>query len=140
MARRTGIAAALLLVFVASAAGASASVPVRVTPPAGDASTTFVVSFTAPTTTGVVGSTRIRNEVVAVSRSVSAGCRSNETRFAPNVRRGARVRVGLVGPGWCSGTFSGKVIELRSMVCPPGSMCPAYIRMRTLGTFSFSVR
>jgi hypothetical protein len=32
------------------------------------------------------------------------------------------------------------VLELQTLNCPPRSLCPMYARLRTLGTFAFSVR
>jgi hypothetical protein len=136
---RSLVLAGVLLLACVSGAAAS-GIRVAVTPHTGASSGTFIVSYVAPRTTGVVGSTRIRNEVRAQTGSVSGGCQSLKSQFVPAAKRGQHVRVALrAGAGWCSGTYSGKLVELVSPVCPPGSMCPQYLRIRTLGTFTFVV-
>ena len=140
VARRFAIAAALLVLVLLYAAGAAARLAITVTPAAGSRTTRFTVSFTSPGTTGIVGTMRLRDELTARSRSVSGGCRSGVSRALPTLRRGQQLHITLAGPGWCTGTFSGKLIQLQSIVCPPRSFCPAYVRIRTLGTFSFTVR
>ena len=140
MSHRSLALAGLLLLACASGAGADSGVRVTVTPHAGASTSTFVVSYVAPATTGVVGATRIRDEMRAQAGSTSAGCQSLKTQFVPAVQRGQHVRVALRSvSGWCAGTYTGKLVELVSPVCPPGSLCPQYLRIRTLGTFTFVV-
>jgi hypothetical protein len=116
---------------------------VHVTPAAGGPATRFVISFTAPAKTGVVGSIRLRDEVSATMTSTSPGCQSSASKFVSVARRGQHIQVLLdpakAGGRWCAGLFTGKVLELQTPVCPPDSMCPMYVRIRTLGTFSFRV-
>jgi hypothetical protein len=139
MRLRTLALAILLLLTCVSGAGASV-VRVSVTPHAGASTSTFTVSYVAPTKTGVLGSTRIRDQVRVQTGSVSAGCQSLKTRLVPAVQRGQHVRVALrAGTGWCSGTYTGKLVELVSPVCPRGALCTYYLRIRTLGTFTFVV-
>jgi hypothetical protein len=51
----------------------------------------------------------------------------------PVARRGQRVRVRLdsfaLGGRWCTGRYTGKITELQTLFCLPGTMCPAYIRL-----------
>jgi hypothetical protein len=132
--------AGLLLLMCASGAGAASGLHVTVTPDDGAHLSTFTVAYVAPAQTGVLGSIRLRDEVRAQTRSASAGCQSVKTQFVPAVERGQRVRVALrPGTGWCAGTFTGKLIELVTPVCPPRSLCPQYVRIRTLGAFTFVV-
>jgi hypothetical protein len=139
MRLRTLALTTLLLLTCASGAGAS-GVRVSVTPHAGASTSTFTVSYVAPTRTGVVGSTRIRDQVRAQTGSVSGGCQSLKTQAVPAVQRGQHVHVALrAGTGWCSGTYTGRLVELVSLVCPRGALCPQYLRIRTLGTFTFVV-
>jgi hypothetical protein len=132
--------AGLLLLVCSSGAGAASGLHITVMPAAGARMSTFTVAYVAPTKTGVVGSTRLRDEVRAETRSIAAGCQSVKTQFVMAVQRGQHVRVALhAGSGWCAGTYIGKLVELVSPVCPPGSLCPQYLRIRTLGSFTFVV-
>jgi hypothetical protein len=138
--RQRSLALAGLLLLLGASAAAAAGIRVSVTPQAGSRTSTFMVSYVAPTKTGVVGSKRIRDQVRAQTGSVSAGCQSLRAQFVPAVQRGQHVRVALrADTGWCSGTYSGKLVELVSLVCPPDAMCPQYLRVSTLGTFTFVV-
>jgi hypothetical protein len=135
--------AAVVFSLLALNAGAAVGTKVHVTPGAGPPSGTFTVSFVAPARTGVNGSVRLRDEVTASTPAAAAGCDASALQLAPNAQRGQLVRVALhpaTGTRWCTGSFSGKVLELQTLVCPPRSMCPLYERLRTLGTFAFSVR
>jgi hypothetical protein len=128
-----------LLLLLSPGAGAAGGLLVHVTPAAGGPATRFVASYSAPVKTGVVGSIRLRDEVSAETSSASSGCQSSVSKFVPAVRRGQRVQVALAVGRWCVGVFKGKLLELQTPVCPPGSMCPMYVRIRTLATFSFRV-
>ena len=142
--RFAGLCATVVaLVLVSSGAGAT-GVAVRVTPAVGVPGTTFVVSFVAPKRTGVVGSIRLRDELDVETTSGVAGCLDRASVFVPDARQGQRVSVRLdpaaFGERWCSGVFRGRLLELQSIVCPRGMMCPTYVRIRTIARFSLSVR
>ncbi len=122
------------------AAVAGAQVALKVTPAAGGRSTTFTVSFVSPSRTGIVGSRRLRDEISVSAGSVSAGCQATRQAMLPNLRKGEHAQIKLAASNWCTGTYKGRLLQLQSIVCPPGAMCPQYIRLTTLGTFSFTVR
>lgn len=127
------IAATLLLECVPAAA---TLVPSTVAPATGTPASTFVVSFTSPGRTGVIGSKRLLDQLSAVSVTPRKGCLPQVESPVPAARRGQRVRIRLdpsaLGGRWCSGRYTGKVVELQTLVCPPGVMCPTYVRL--LGT------
>ena len=123
--------------FLLTCAPASATlVPARVTPSAGTPASTFVVSFVSPVRTGVIGSKRFLHRLSAVSATPTKGCLPQVESSVPIARKGQRVRVKLdpfaLGGRWCTGRYTGKIVELQTLVCPPGTMCPTYVRM--LGT------
>jgi hypothetical protein len=117
---------------------------VQVNPAVGGPTSTFVVSFTAAASTGVIGSMRVRNELSADTGSTSTTCDSHPSQLVPDLHRGQRIHVTLdrrpADARWCAGVFRGKLVELQTLVCPFRSLCPDYVRIRTLGTFSFVVR
>ena len=110
--------------------------PARVIPAAGTPTSTFVVSFTSPGRTGVIGSKRLLDQLTAVSATPVKGCLPQVESAVPDAHRGQRVRVRLdpftLGGHWCTGRYTGKIVELQTLVCPPGAMCPTYVRL--LGT------
>jgi hypothetical protein len=150
VARRLGgllllpLLAGALLLLLARGAGASVGVPVQVNPAVGGPTSTFVVSFTATASTGVIESMRVRDELRADTGSTSTSCDSRVSQLVPDVHRGQRIHVTLerrpADARWCAGVFRGKLVELQTLVCPLRSLCPDYVRIRTLGTFSFVVR
>lgn len=115
---------------------AASLVPARVIPAAGTPTSTFVVSFTSPGRTGVIGSKRLLDQLTAVSATPVKGCLPQVESAVPDAHRGQRVRVRLdpftLGGHWCTGRYTGKIVELQTLVCPPGAMCPTYVRL--LGT------
>ncbi|HEY8645806.1 MAG TPA: hypothetical protein VIL77_08020 [Gaiellaceae bacterium] len=137
------LAAVVALALVSRSASAG-GVVVRVEPAAGGPGTTFVVSFTAPARTGVIGSMRLRDELNVETTSAVRGCLARASERVPDARRGQRVRVSLdpatLGGRWCAGVFRGRLLELQMAVCPPGALCPMYVRIRTIGRFSLVVR
>jgi hypothetical protein len=129
--------ATIVATFVLACVPAAATiVPATVIPATGTPASTFVVSFVSPTRTGVIGSKRFLDKLTAVSAAPAKGCLSQIEASAPAARRGQRVRVRLdpfaLGGRWCTGRYTGKIIELQTLVCPPGTMCPTYVRL--LGT------
>ncbi len=119
--------------------------PLGASPPAGTPHTVFVISFTAPSTTGVLGSIRLRNLLTATNASARKGCLAEISAPVRDARRGERVRVRLdptaLGGPWCTGTYRGVVRELQTAMCPHGSACPTYVRVvRIVTRFSLAVR
>lgn len=137
----SGVAATFLL----TCAPASATlVPAKVTPAAGTPASTFVVSFVSPIRTGVIGSKRILEKLTAVSATPAKGCLPQVDSSVPLARQGQRVRVKLdpftLGGHWCTGRYIGKIVKLQTLVCPPGTMCPTYVRLLgAVARFSFVV-
>jgi hypothetical protein len=139
---RLACTVAVVFSLFALSAAAAVGTQVHVTPAAGPPSGTFTVSFVTPARTGVNGSVRLRDEVTASSTAAAAGCDASALQLAPYAKSGRLVHVVLhpaAGTHWCTGSFRGKVSELQTPVCPPNAMCPMYERLRTLGTFTFSV-
>jgi hypothetical protein len=134
--------AAIAIALATASAGAAADSQAHVSPVSGAPTTTFTVSFVVPARTGVTRSIRVRDEVTASNPSTASGCDPSASQPAPAAERGRLVHVALRparGSRWCRGTFTGKVLELQTPVCPPRSLCPMYERLRTLGAFTFSV-
>jgi hypothetical protein len=132
--------AASLVLATSLAAGAAATPVVR--PAAGTPATAFVVSFVSPISTGISGSKRLR---YLLTVSGPGACTSAVQKALPEARRGARVTVRLdpraLGRSWCPGTYHGRVLEIETAVCPAGTACPTYVRIRgTVARFSFAVR
>jgi hypothetical protein len=116
-----------------------------VVPAAGTPTSTFVVSFVSPSRTGVIGTKRFLDKLTAVSTKAGKGCLSQVDSSVPVARKGQRVGVRLdplaLGGRWCSGRYTGKIIELQTLVCPRGAMCPAYVRLLgTVARFTLDVR
>ena len=120
------------------------AVTVVVTPTAGGPGTAFRVSFTAPATTGIHGRTRVFDEVSVQTPATPTNCVGSASVPLLDVRRGQHIQVRLdpklLGGRWCRGTYRGQVLALQTLVCPPGSFCPTYVkRLAVLGRFSFTV-
>jgi len=81
------LAAVVALALVSRSASAG-GVVVRVEPAAGGPGTTFVVSFTAPARTGVIGSMRLRDELNVETTSAVRGCLARASERVPDARRG----------------------------------------------------
>jgi hypothetical protein len=127
----------IVATFVLTCVPAAAMlVPAKVVLSAGTPASTFVVSFTSPGRTGVIGSKRLLEKLTAVSATPGKGCLPQVEASVPDAHRGQRVHVRLdpftLGGRWCTGRYTGKIIELQTLVCPPGAMCPTYVRL--LGT------
>src|SRR5579863_810592 len=157
--RLLAIIAAAVAIASASA-GALAAGPagvhapkLRVGPRAGQTSTSFVVHFNAPVATGRRGTMTYRYELDVQGPAASSGCvttaeLSPRAQFAGEAMA-VKLNPAHLGGSWCSGTYTGKVIETAAPACGPpvaGSakrlaiMCPMFIEVvRTVGTFSFSV-
>ena len=114
---------------------------VEVTPRVGTPDTSFRVGFTAPASTGSGAGRRRADFVTARGSHAGRGCRYLAGVGAGAVRAGRRVSVVLVpGPRWCPGSFSGRVEMSTRPVCRPGMMCPQFIAVLPIGSFSFVVR
>jgi hypothetical protein len=139
----TRLVAGVAVAFVLGAASAAAANGIHVSPNSGNPSTTFTVSFVVPARTGVMRTTRRTDEVTVSNPATASGCTASATQLAPAAPRGRLVHVAVhptAGTRWCTGTFTGRVLELQTLKCPLRSLCPMDARLRTLGTFSFSVR
>jgi hypothetical protein len=124
---------------------AATLVPAGVIPAAGTSTSTFVVSFVSPSRTGVIGSKRFLDKLTAVSVAVKPGCLPQVESSVPVARKGQRVHVRLdpvvLGGRWCASRYTGKIIELQTLVCPQGTMCPTYVRLLgTVAHFTLVVR
>ena len=143
---RAGVAAVTVMLLLAgSGVAASARVPVEVAPTVGGPRTAFLLSFTAPVRTGVIGSIRLRDLLTATNASAGTGCLAQINAPVPDARRGQRVHVRLdpktLGGNWCIGAYRGSVRELQTAVCPHGTACPTYVRLvATVARFSLIVR
>lgn len=140
-----GVAALVALLLASSVRADGAAVPIKVVPAAGGPATTFVLSFRAPMRTGIVGSVRIRDLLTATPALTRAGCIGEISLPVPDARRGEIVRAHLdpktLGGSWCAGAYHGKIVELQSAACPPGTACPTYVRLvATVGHFSLAIR
>lgn len=84
----------------------------------------------------MIGSKRFLDQLTAVSAAPAKGCLSQVESSVPVALKGQRVRVRLypfaLGGRWCTGRYTGKITEMQTLVCPPGTMCPTYVRL--LGT------
>jgi hypothetical protein len=130
----------------ALAAGAAQASAVRltITPSSGLPTTSFMLHFRAPDTTGRMGSLR-RTYVVSLNGPGGQNCVSGGSWSVPPVQAYARERVVLnpktVGGQWCIGTFRGRVNGVEYPVCPFREVCPMYVvLLRTVGHFEFQVR
>jgi hypothetical protein len=141
----SGVAALIAAFVLECVPAAAALVPAKVVPAAGTPTSTFVVSFVSPSRTGVIGSKRFLDKLTAVSAAPAKDCLSQVESSVPVARKGRRVLVRLdpyaLGGRWCAGRYTGKIIELQTLVCPRDAMCPAYVRLLgTVARFTLVVR
>ena len=146
----TAALAALALVPAAGAVAQGTATPVQahVTPGTGGPRTTFRLSFPSPVQTGQVGSMQ-RAETVDVHGTHHPGCVWSGRMAVPAAVTQQLVRVTLT-PGkmgsagartWCTGTFSGSIVQTEHLLCAPPDLCPAIeIRPQTIATFTFKVK
>ena len=132
-----------LAVAAASATGQSSGLRLTIKPAIGTPGTRFLISFTAPASSGRTGATWRTYEAYA-ARPSRRGCTSSVSAPVLSARAGKRGYVRLSPGGssasWCTGKFAGRLEELIRPWCPPGEACPAYAVIERLGTFSFEVR
>jgi hypothetical protein len=141
---RPAVVAFATFALTVGAAGA-ALVPATVTPKTGKPTSTFVVAYTAPHRTGVVGTKHVYARVSVTRVGPQTGCLSQADATAAAAKRGQRVRVKLDPAAregrWCIGRFTGRVDEYQTAICPPGLMCPLYVRpLGTIARFTLVVR
>jgi hypothetical protein len=137
------------LVIAASAPVAlGAGTPVRVSPGKGGIHTNFVLRFSIPDATGTGGVANVADSV-SVSNSGHEGCIGTADlplRAAPaHTAFKLSLNPAHLGGHWCTGRFTGAVVERRATICPPGPVrqsivCPLYVvAPRVLGRFRFTV-
>jgi hypothetical protein len=115
-----------------------------VMPATGTPSARFVVEFTTTgsTVSGISGGA-IRTIELRATGSGRANACTNRVALAVSAPAPGLQRVTL-SPGsgrarWCAGAFRGSVTETIRPVCHPGVVCPQYIAVTTIGTFSYKV-
>jgi hypothetical protein len=141
----------ILLAFVIAAlapVALGAGIPMRVSPGRGGIHTNFVLRFSIPDATGTTGSSDV-TDAVSVSGPRHAGCVSEADLVLRSAPAHTAVKLALnpahLHGRWCTGTFTGALIERRTTVCPPGPVrqsivCPLYVvAPRVLGRFHFTV-
>jgi ABC-type glycerol-3-phosphate transport system substrate-binding protein len=125
--------------------GNAKTAAITITPTQGSPTTQFKVSFTAPERTGTIGGFRRSYVAQFNSGAPRADCTAGGTVAIAPSAAGASVEATLDpahlgNPRWCTGTFDGKVVELRAPNCAAGQVCPAYIVVvGTVGRFTFRV-
>ena len=139
---------------LAAGPGGAQTPKLRVGPRSGQPSTSFVVHFNAPVATGRSGSMTYRYQLDAQGPAASSGCVTT-AELAPRAQfAGQAMAVKLnpahLGGSWCSGIYTGKVIETAAPACgPPVAgpakrlliMCPMFIEVaRTVGTLQLPRR
>ncbi len=135
------LAAVLTTVPAAVAIAGATGAGVRVTPKVGTPRTSFVVTFRAPDSTGRRGGLQRSYELSVVGQARHCGSGLSET--LPRTRKGAHVRVVLdpAAGTWCPTHYSGRVEEWLRPVCSSARpVCPQFIAIKLIGTFSFRVR
>src|SRR5579863_10495324 len=151
IAAAVAIASASAGALAAGPAGAQAP-RLKVGPRTGHTSTSFVVHFNAPVATGRSGAMTYRYELTAQGAEPSSGCLayaelSPRAQFAGQAMA-VKLNPAHLGGDWCSGGYRGRVVEMGAPVCGPPLagpakrlliMCPMFIAVRTVGTFSFRV-
>ena len=104
----------------------------RVSPVTGAEGTSFTFRFVAPALRAA-GSGTAGSLSLTVAGPAGTGCVSAHSFALSPAPSGAAVRA-VVGPSrlggpWCLGEWTGRVVELVRAVCPPGEMCPQFIRV-----------
>jgi hypothetical protein len=138
----------LLAIAVSAPAALGADTPMRVSPGKGGIHTNFVLRFSIPDATSTTGSFDV-TDAVSVSGPGHTGCVSEADlplRSAPaHTAFKLTLNPSHLHGHWCTGTFTGALVERRTTICPPGPVresivCPLYvIAPRVLGNFHFTV-
>lgn len=118
---------------------------VDVSPSTGGPVTMFAIRFRAPDRTGRKAGSERRYLLSVSGPANEQDCLDGADRALPFSRAGARVKALLdprhLGGRWCTGTFHGRVEEIRTLVCPHGTACPRFVELLgTIGRFRFTVR
>ncbi len=141
---------ALAAVPIASAIPRQTMPPVtaHVTPGSGGPRTTFTLSWRNPAQTTTEESLR-RSETVQISGPRHSGCvSSGQLTVQPAaVQQVMRLSLtprrmsGTATRTWCTGTFSGSILQTQHFACAPPHLCPLIeIRPQTIGRFTFRVK
>jgi hypothetical protein len=139
----------LSLAIAASAPVAlGAGTRVRVSPGKGGIHTDFVLRFSIPDATGTTGSADVADSV-SVSGPGHKGCVGEADLPLRSAPAGTAFKVTLnplhLNGHWCTGRFTGMLVERRTSICPPGPVrqaivCPLYVvAPRVLARFQFTV-
>jgi hypothetical protein len=139
----------LSLVIAASAPVAlGAGIPVRVSPGKGGIHTNFMLRFSIPDATGSTGLSDVADSV-SISGPGHTGCIGTADLPLRSAPAHTAFKLSLnpshLHGHWCTGTFTGAVVERRTTICPPGPvrqsiLCPLYVvAPRVLGRFRFAV-
>jgi hypothetical protein len=137
----------LSLGLAASAPAAlGAGTRVRVTPGKGGIHTNFRLRFSIPDATGTTGNVDVADSV-SVSGPAHKGCVGEADLPLRSAPAGTAFTLTLnpahLHGHWCTGTFTGALVERRTTICSPGPtqiVCPLYvIAPRVLGRFRFTV-
>ncbi len=133
------VVAAIVAVAVFSLAdgdggsGSPGLVGLIVTPGAGAPATVFAFRFRAPASSGAVGATTRVSYLLSVLGPSRSGCLAARSSPVPDVAKDSDVSIALdpakLGGSWCLGSFQAQVSELQKPVCPPGTMCPQFVRL-----------
>jgi hypothetical protein len=132
--------AALAIVLLLAACGAThratpnstspaSSAPARLSirPAAPKTSSRITFAFTAPATAGRHGPSLL-SFALTVAGPRHAGCVGPRTATVPRAVIGQTASV-VLGPHWCSGAYTAQVQEFARPFCKPGQMCAQYIRI-----------
>lgn len=144
------MAGALALASIAVAAGTALGTPsltpVRVTPGSGGNHTQFRLSLRIPAQTGVQARFS-RTDTVSVTGPRPGRCVSHGSLVLPAAKARALVRVtlnpSLMGGSWCTGTFTGKIVQTERVSCAPVHVaipCPQLgVAPQVIARFTFRV-
>jgi hypothetical protein len=137
-----------LVIAVSAPVALGAGVPVRVSPGKGGIHTDFVLRFSIPDATGAMGSVDVTDSV-SVSGPAHTGCVSEVDLLLRSVPARTAFKLTLnparLHGHWCTGRFTGALVERRTTICPPGPVrqsivCPLYVvAPRVVGSFHFTV-
>jgi hypothetical protein len=127
-------------------AGRGGGVPIRVSPGQGGIHTDFALRFSIPDATGLTAGADVADSV-SVSGPGDKGCIGEADLPLRSAPAGTAFKLMLdpsrMSRHWCTGRFSGALVERRTTICAPGPaqiVCPLYVvAPRVLGRFGFTV-
>ncbi len=135
-----------LAVSVPPALGAETRV--SVTPARGGVHTNFTLRFVIPAATGITGAINVSDDVT-VSGHGHVGCIGETELPLHSAPASTAFRITLnpahLNGQWCSGTFTGVLIQRETSLCQPGPVqtaiaCPLYVLApQVIGRFRFTV-